>query len=76
MKVLGILIMIAGILLGIYLGVWVLFIGGIAQIVEGLNPVNAIEIVIGIARVIFCELGAIPAWLGILVGGAMIEMED
>ena len=49
-KFLSILIAVASILLGIYLGVWVMFIGGIVQVVNSINPVNALGIAIGIYK--------------------------
>jgi hypothetical protein len=57
--VLGVLLCVSGILLGLYVGVWLCLIGGIVQFVEGVkaNPVNAWEIAFGIARFIgagFC----------------------
>mgnify|MGYP000626438420 FL=1 len=36
-KFLSILIAVASILLGIYLGVWVMFIGGIVQVVNSIR---------------------------------------
>lgn len=52
-KVIGILIAIVGIALGIYVGVWLMFIGGIVQIVNSINPLNGLGIALGIARIIF-----------------------
>ena len=41
-KIIGILIAIVGIALGIYVGVWLMFVGGIVQIVNSINPINNI----------------------------------
>lgn len=46
--ILSILIVISSILLGIYLGVWVMFIGGIVQIVNSINPLDGWGIAWGI----------------------------
>ena len=46
-KIIGILIAIAGIALGIYVGVWLMFIGGIVQIVNSINPLNGLGIALG-----------------------------
>ena len=70
-KIIGILIAIAGIALGIYVGVWLMFIGGIVQIVNSINPLNGL----GIATIIFCEVGGLIAWLGIAIGLG-IGLED
>ena len=67
-KIIGILIAIAGIALGIY-------VGGIVQIVNSINPVNGLGIALGIARIIFCEVGGLIAWLGIAIG-SVIGLKD
>lgn len=70
-KIIGILITIVGIALGIYVGVWLMFVGGIVQIINSINPTNGL----GIARIIFCEVGGLIAWLGIAIG-SVIGLED
>lgn len=70
-KIIGILIAIAGIALGIYVGVWLMFIGGIVQIVNSINPLNGLGMALGIARIIFCEVGGLIAWLGISIGSVI-----
>jgi hypothetical protein len=67
-KIIGILIAIVGIALGIYVGAWLMFIGGIMQIVNSINPVNVLGIELGIARIVFCEIGVIIANLGVVIG--------
>lgn len=74
-KVIGILIAIVGIALGIYVGVWLMFIGGIVQIVNSINPTNGLGIALGIVRIVFCEVGGLIAWLGIAIGLG-IGLED
>lgn len=74
-KIIGILIAIAGIALGIYVGVWLMFIGGIVQIVNSINPTNGLGIALGIVRIVFCEVGGLIAWLGIAIGLG-IGLED
>lgn len=74
-KVIGILIAIVGIALGIYVGVWLMFVGGIVQIINSINPINGLGIDLGIARIIFCEVGGLIAWLGIAIG-SVIGLED
>lgn len=74
-KIIGILIAIVGIALGIYVGVWLMFVGGIVQIVNSINPINGLGIALGIARIVFCEVGGLIAWLGIVIGPA-IGLED
>lgn len=74
-KVIGILIAIVGIALGIYVGVWLMFIGGIVQIINSINPTNGLGIALGIVRIVFCEVGVLIAWLGIAIG-SVIGLED
>ncbi len=70
-KIIGILIAIAGIILGIYVGIWLMLVGGIIQIVNSINPINGLGIALGILRIIFCEVGGFIAWLGIAIGSAI-----
>lgn len=70
-KIIGILIAIVGIALGIYVGVGLMFIGGITQIVNSINPVNGL----GIARIVFCGIGGLITWLGVVIG-SVIGLSD
>lgn len=70
-KIIGILIAIVGIVLGIYVGIWLMLAGGITQIVNSINPVNELGIELGIARIVFCEIGGFIAWLGVAIGLAI-----
>lgn len=70
-KILGIIIAIIGIALGIYVGFWLMFVGGITQIINSINPVNGLGIALGIAKIIFCEIGGLIAWLSIVIGSAI-----
>jgi len=53
-RVVGTLLILAGATLGLWLGVWVLFIGGIVMVVEAVKatPVDSIRLAIGILSVI------------------------
>lgn len=74
-KFLSILIAVASILLGIYLGVWVMFIGGIVQVVNSINPVNALGIAIGICKVVLCEIAGIIPFFGIIIAEIIDELQ-
>lgn len=74
-KFLGILIAIIGIILGIYVGVWLMFAGGISQIISSINPVNGFGIAIGVVKIVFCEIGGFIAYLGIVIG-SYIGLKD
>lgn len=74
-KIIGIIIAILGIAGGIYVGFWLMFVGGINQIISSINPVNGLGIAIGIAKIAFCEIGGFIAWLGIAIG-SFIGLKD
>ena len=73
---LGLLLIIGGVCLGAYLGIYIMFIGGIVQIIEAIkiSPVNALEIAYGIARILFSGLiGWLTALILIGSGGALLD---
>lgn len=74
-EIIGIIIAILGIAGGIYVGFWLMFIGGISQIINSINPVDGLGIAIGIAKIVFCEIGGFIAWLGIAIG-SFIGLKD
>ena len=51
-SIIGIVMMIAGIVLGLYLGIWWAFIGGIVQVINEIraDDLSAINVAIGIFR--------------------------
>lgn len=68
-KFLQVAIVIASILLGLYIGIYLMLIGGIVQIVNGINPLNGLEIAIGVCRIIFCEIAGFIPVLGFFIAG-------
>ena len=52
-----------------------MFIGGITQIVNSINPVNGLGIAFGIARIVFCGIGGLITWLGVVIG-SVIGLSD
>jgi len=68
-KILSVLIIVVSIILGIYVGIWLMLAGGIMQIVNSINPLDGMGIAIGVIRIIFCEIGAIFPCLGIVIAG-------
>lgn len=67
-KIFGALILLFGVLGGAYLGLYVMLYGGIVQIINGINPLSACDIALGILRVLFCEIGIFPVWFGVMIG--------
>lgn len=75
MKLIGILLIISGAVLGLYFGVWVCFVGGIVQVItEGSKlfqtaqplqiPANPMYIAFGIIRIVSA---ALVGWVTFLI---------
>lgn len=61
-----------GIILGIFIGGYLMLYGGIIQIVEAINPTSAKDIAIGIIKILFSGLGFyIPFLFGYCFGQAI-----
>lgn len=75
MKWLGILLIAIGVFLGLYLGLWVCFIGGIVQIVnefKAAREVIPMNIAFGILRIFFaCIVGWISGLALVIPGFAV-----
>ena len=56
--VIGVLMMVAGVVLGLYAGIWWAFIGGITGAITGVMtvPVDGAMIAVGVAKVFFAGL--------------------
>lgn len=73
--VLGIILILASIVGGLYVGLWLCFVGGIVQVIEAIKatPVEAMDIGIGLLRV---ASSAIAGWgsffIGFFGGAALI----
>lgn len=84
LKILGLIFGVAlflfGIGFGLYVGVWVCFIGGIVDIINQIQtpPVEALALAIGIAKFLFASMlgvvaGGVPACLGVFITAASAE---
>jgi uncharacterized membrane protein len=76
--VLGILLIVAGVIFGLWVGVWWAFIGGIIDIVNVIRAtdLDAMNLAIGIAKVMFAGVaGTLSAYLGIIPGLALIASD-
>jgi len=73
----GILLLLAGLFLGMYVGGYQMFYGGIAQIIDGLkNDLNAASIAWGILRIVFAGFAGVLSWSVLVFPGLlMIEYE-
>ncbi len=75
-KLMGLIVILVGVavlLAGLYLGIWVMFIGGIVDIVNQCKSEVTDGLVIGkaIAKIVFCGL---VNYLAILAGGFVISL--
>lgn len=73
---LGVIMIVAGIVLGLYTGVWLCFIGGIVDVIQQVraDQLSAVAVAVGVAKVVFSGLaGLISACLLILPGYALIK---
>jgi hypothetical protein len=73
--IIGSLLILGGIAIGIYIGIWVLFIGGAFQIVDAIQttPIIPKEIVIGITKMFFCGFGGIITFIMCGLGSLIIK---
>lgn len=72
--ILGILLITIAIVLGVYVGVFLMFIGGIAQIVHGVSatPADGVSIGWGLVRVLCASWAGV--WSAFIVGGAGVAL--
>ena len=77
-KLIGTLIILLSIVGALYLGGWVMFIGGIADIVDAIqkDPVEGVDIGVGILKIIFASfVGAVVFFVFSFVG-SLFFMHD
>ena len=73
-KLFGALIAICGIVLGVYTGFWVMFVGGIVDIIGAFKAPVTDATVVGwaVAKIFLAGIvGAIIAWIGIAIGAIL-----
>lgn len=74
--VLGLAMILGGLVLGAYVGVWVCFIGGIVDVITEIRAeeLSAMAVAIGVAKVVFSgACGALSAYLLIIPGLATLN---
>jgi hypothetical protein len=78
-KIIGVLLICAGIILGLYVGVWVCLVGGVVQVVNAAkaNPTDVTNIALGVIRFFCASLcGGATFWLCALLGSIFIIAGD
>lgn len=75
-KILGVVIGVVGVALAVYVGLWLMFVGGISQIVDAVQeePVSGADVAWGVVRVVFAGAATTftlygVGFLAFLVGG-------
>lgn len=58
-KAISIILMFVGVILPVYI-----LISGIIQTVNGISPFIAKEVVFGVLKIVFCEVGVLPFAIG------------
>ncbi len=71
--VVGIILILAGIALGIWLCLVVMLYGGIMQAVEIWGISNS-AVVWGIIKAVFFEIGLIPTYIGVAIGVGLLKL--
>ena len=75
-EVLGIGLMVGGVILGLYVGIWVCFVGGMVDVIEQVRAENleAISLAWGIARVFLAGFfGGLSAIIPIAIGKNLLD---
>ena len=80
-KIIGLLLIAVALVLGLYVGFWLMFIGGIVQIVDAINVamttetgVEAMQIAIGAVKIIFASaVGWFAAIVPFAIGASLLE---
>ena len=73
--ILGLLIIVASVLGGLYVGGWIFFVGGIVEVIEAIKatPVEAIGVAVGILKVVLAStVGVLVAVLGAMFGASLL----
>lgn len=71
-KLIGLVVGICGIVYGIYFGFWVMFIGGLVDIIDTIKaPVTSASIIgFGVLKMMFASfIGALIVWVSVALGG-------
>ena len=74
--IIGLIIVLLSVLFGVYVGVWLMFIGGIVEIIEAIKatPVDAMNIAVGLAKVWLAgPAGVIVGAFGVLGGIVVMD---
>lgn len=71
-KLIGFIIGICGVIFGLYFGFWVMFVGGLVDIIDAVKaPVTSVSIIgFGVLKMMFASfVGGIIVWAAVALGG-------
>lgn len=78
MAIIGFLLVALGALLGLYVGGWVMFIGGIMAIANAIDTqtLTAMLIAINVIKILLAGfIGWAIFWIGAIIGKIMIDLD-
>lgn len=70
--IIGLLLVVGGIIIAVYLVFWYMLYGGIMQAINNWDSNNSL-VVWGIIKAVMCEVGLIPGYLSILLGMCLLR---
>lgn len=76
LNIVAFLIVLVSILAGLYIGLYLMFYGGLVQLITSADIGNTEGIVAGFCKVLFCEIPAIIPALGLILGGFIYEYAE
>lgn len=70
----GLLLIIAGLALGVYVGLWLCFVGGIVQLVDALKApnVDGMQIALGVLRIMFAGFAGMVSAVVLIIPGMVM----
>lgn len=73
--ILGLFLAVVSVIAAAYVGVWIMFVGGIVQGIEGIkaSPVNSLDIAFGVLRIVFAGF---VGYLVVVVGFMLTKLVE
>jgi hypothetical protein len=74
----GVLLMLCGVVFGLYVGIWWSFIGGIVDIINESKAVDvdALNVAIGVAKIVFAGFAGWVSAMVFMVPGLALATKD
>lgn len=70
--IIGLILIVCGIVLGAYVGIWICFVGGIIDVINEIraDELSAVVVAIGVAKVLFANFIGFVAAIALIIPGA------